>query len=125
MVLTHSLTIQNSKTMTNEEIEQRAAERFPYMSNDIPERVRTLSLRQAYITGYQQASGEVERELEEFTEWVGANYVKLHKAWVHRFASQTQPENFLTYAQLREAFRRHQKSLRDLINPLPQPPTTI
>lgn len=53
--------------MTKEEIEQRAAERFPYMSNDIPERVRTLSLRQAYITGYQQASGEVERK------WIDCN----------------------------------------------------
>ena len=42
-------------------VDEKAAERYPYYSDNIPERVRTLSLRQAYITGYQQASSEGER----------------------------------------------------------------
>lgn len=114
--------------MDKETIEQKARELYP-ASVDYPsaKNFRAIQQREAFISGYRLASQrteELERDLEDFTEWVGTNYVKLHKVWVHRYASQTQPENFLTYAQLREVFKRYQKSLRDLINPLPQPPTT-
>jgi hypothetical protein len=69
---------------------------------------------------YDQAAAEImemgEKEVEEFTEWVGTNYVKLHKVWVHRFASQTQPENFLTFAQLRSIFASQQATMKRFLN---------
>jgi len=38
----------------------------------------------------------------QFAEWIGTNYVRLHGCWVHRYADQTNKDNWKDTGELFE-----------------------
>jgi len=50
-----------------------------------------INRKQGFIEGYthsQSTHPNSDEDMIEFGEWLGLNYVRLHKVWVHRYASQ-------------------------------------
>ena len=51
-------------------------------------------------------TNELSKEIIEFIEWLGENYVKLYGGWIPKYGSQIQPTTYGT-ALLYEVYKRN------------------